>query len=124
MFKEGDLGMKKCFVFLAMLGGMLVSLPLFAAHVCHSPNTGGFAEDTDSGVNFRIWGVPGVGSSNGLWISRSTPVGRAFAVSAQLRLWRAQDKSLNVHIRYNDADGNIWTVSDPMIKTLCDQQTP
>lgn len=116
--------MKKCFVFLAMLGGMLVSLPLFAAHVCYSPNTGGFAEDTDSGVNFRIWGVPGVVSSNGLWISRSTPVGRAFAVSAQLRLWRAQDKSLTVHIRYNDADGNIWTVSDPMIKALCDQQTP
>ncbi|MFZ1735962.1 MAG: hypothetical protein WBC29_01405 [Candidatus Moraniibacteriota bacterium] len=117
--------MKKAIVFLAMLGGMFLSPPLFAAHVCYNPSVAGsFAEDTDSGGNFRIWGVPGVTVSNGLWISRSTPVGRAFATFAQLRLWRAQDKSLSVHIRYSDADGNIWTVSDPMTQAMCLQQTP
>ena len=116
--------MKKAVVFLAVLGGMFVSPSIFAAHVCYNPSAGGFAEDTDSGGNFRIWGVPEVTVSNGLWISRSMPLGRAFASSAQLRLWRAQDKSLFVHIRYNDADGNIWTVSDPMTQALCLQQTP
>lgn len=113
--------MKKVFVFLVVLG---VSSPTFAAHVCYSPGVGGFAEDTDSGGNFRIWDVPGVAVSDGLWISRSTPLGRAFASSAQLRIWRAQDKSLFVHIRYSDVDGNIWTVSDPITQTLCTQQTP
>lgn len=116
--------MKKRVIFLAVLGGMCVSPPLFAAHVCYNPSAGGFTEDTDSGGNFRIWGVPGVTTSNGLWISRSTPLGRAFAASTQLRVWRAQDKALLVHIRYSDTDGNIWTASDPMTQALCLQQTP
>jgi hypothetical protein len=107
-----------------MLGGMILSPSLFAADVCYNPSAGGFAEDTDSGGNFRIWNVPGVAVPNGLWIARNTVLGMEFAMFAQLRLWRAQDKGSYVHIRYNDADGNIWTVSDPMAQALCVQQGP
>ena len=116
--------MRKYAVLLAMLGGILFAPPLFAAHVCYAPSAGVFGEDTNSGGRYTIWGVSGVATPTGLWISRDTPVGRTFADSARVILWRAQDKSLSVHIRYNDADGNIWTVSDPMTQALCLQQTP
>lgn len=116
--------MRKYAVLLAMLGGTLLAPPLFAAHACYVPSDGVFGEDTNSGGRFTLWGVPGVTTANGLWISRDTPIGRAFADSTRVTLWRAQDKSLTVHIRYGDADGNIWTVSDPMTSALCLQQTP
>lgn len=110
-------------VLMMALAQVALPMPLFAAgYVCYNPAVdGGLTEDTDSGGNFRIWGVLGAPPSTGLWISRSTPIGRAFADSMQIRLWRAEEKSLYLHVRFGD-EGYIWTVSGPMTHSQCEDQ--
>ena len=93
---------------------------LWAAHACYQPNTG-FGEVSSSGAKFSIWNVPGANATNGVWIQTDTLAGQFLAAYAQESLAQAQEKGLEVHLRFGD-DGYFWSVSDPMPHALCLQQ--